>query len=189
MKKLEEMIISEGIVLPGNVLKVGNFLNQQVNPTLLKEMSEEFARLYKDSGANKIITVEASGIIVASTTAMIMGIPLVIAKKHYTNNLSGDFYETTCYSYTHNEDYNMVIGKEYLSPTDKVIILDDFLAVGNAMSALIRLVKESGASLVGCGVQIEKGFQGGGDKLRSEGVRIESLALIDSMSEDEIIFR
>lgn len=189
MKKLEEMIISDGVVLPGNVLKVGHFLNQQVDPTLLKSMAEEFASIYKDSGVNKILTIEASGIIIAATTAMLMGVPLCIAKKHHTSNLSGEFYETTCYSYTHNEEYNMVISKECLGPDDKVLILDDFLAVGNALNALIRLIEQSGASLVGCGIQIEKGFQGGGDDLRARGVRVESLALIDSMSENSIIFR
>ena len=189
MELMKDRIKSEGKVLPGNVLKVGSFLNQQIDSNLLSEMGKEFARLYKDSGVNKILTIETSGIAIAASVAMAMNVPMVFAKKHQSSNVDGDVYQAECYSYTHNSNYTMVVSKDYLNANDHILIIDDFLALGNALNSLISIVNESGASLVGCGIAIEKGFQGGGDLLREQGIRVESLAIVDSMSDTDLNFR
>lgn len=190
MKSLEDKIIREGQVLPGNVLKVGSFLNQQLDVDFLIEMGKETERIYKGETVTKILTVESSGIAVAVGVGAAMHVPVVFAKKNKSANIAGGVYTTVVHSYTHNTDYNIVVSNEYIKPEDRVLIVDDFLANGKALRGLIEIVKQAGASLVGCVCAIEKGFQRGGDELRREGVRVDSLAIIESMSPtDGIVFR
>ena len=189
MKALEEKIIKEGKVLPGNILKVGSFLNQQLDVDFLSEIGEEIKNIYKDCNVTKILTIEASGIALAVAAGMIMHVPAVFAKKGKSANVSGDVYKTIVHSYTHNSDYNVIVPKEYLSVDDCVVIVDDFLANGKALEGLIDIVNQSGAKLVGCTCAVEKGFQGGGDALRKKGIRVESLAVVEEMSENAIRFR
>lgn len=189
IRALEEKILSEGQILPGEILKVGSFLNQQIDTTLLMDMGSEIARLFKDEGITKVLTIESSGIAVAFAAGFQIGVPVVFAKKHASINLSDSLITSEVYSYTHQKTYKIVIGAEYLSPDDTVLIVDDFLAKGNALKGLIEIVNKSKAKLAGAAVAIEKGFQGGGDKFRAEGVRVESLAIIDSMSDDSLTFR
>lgn len=189
MKLLEEKILKDGSVLPGNILKVGSFLNHQIDTSLIAKMAKEVKEIYKDEKITKILTVEASGIAIAAIFGVVMELPIVFAKKHATSNISGEVYSSPVHSYTHNKDYNMVVEKKYLDEGDRVLLVDDFLAVGGALTGLIDIVKQSGASLVGCAIAIEKGFQGGGDKLRREGIRVESLAIIESMSDSSLTFR
>ncbi len=189
MKALEEKIIKDGKVLPGNILKVGSFLNQQLDVEFLGKIGEEIKSIYKDCNVTKVLTIEASGIAIAVVAGTALGVPAVFAKKGKSANVSGDVYKTEVYSYTHKESYNVVVPKEYLTKDDCVVIVDDFLANGKALEGLIDIVEQSGAKLAGCTCAIEKGFQGGGDALRKKGVRVESLARIASMSpEDGIEF-
>ena len=189
MELLEKRILSDGTVLPGNVVKVGSFLNHQIDVKLLLDMGREVKRLYSDSKITKILTVEASGIAIATALAAVMEVPMLFAKKHGTSNLSGDMLCARTHSYTHNTDYNMVVEKQYLTPDDCVLVVDDFLAKGQALNSLIDIVRQSGASLAGCAIAIEKGFQHGGDSLREKGIRVESLAIIDSIENGIIRFR
>jgi xanthine phosphoribosyltransferase len=189
MKELEIKIDREGKVLPGNILKVGSFLNQQIDVDFLMKMGEEIARLYKNSGVTKILTVEASGIALAVAAASYMHVPVVFAKKNKSANVSGDVFCSEVASFTHNKVFTIVISKDYISADDTVLIIDDFLACGNAIRGLMDITNQAGASLAGCAIAIEKGFQGGGDQLRSEGVRVESLAIIDEMDDTSIRYR
>ena len=189
IKALEEKILKDGKILPGNVLKVGSFLNQQIDTEMLSEIGREIARLYKDSGVTKILTIEASGIAIAVSAAFCMNVPVVFAKKNKSSNVSGDVFFAEVESFTHKTVNNIVVAKEYISPSDNVLIVDDFLAYGNALVGLMELVQKAGAGLSGCAIAIEKGFQKGGDALREKGVRIESLAIIDKMTDDSIEFR
>lgn len=189
MKALEEKILREGTVLPGHILKVGSFLNQQLDVPFLMEMGKEIARLFADSGITKVLTIEASGIAVAVAAAAALGTPAVFAKKHKSGNVSGDVLTTTVHSYTHNTDYEIMVSREYISPTDRVLLVDDFLANGKALVGLAELVKQAGAETVGAAVAIEKGFQKGGDALREAGLRVESLAIVESMSDTSLTFR
>lgn len=189
MKALEEKILKEGKVYPGNILKVSSFLNHRIDADFVMEMGAEIARLFEGSGVNKILTIEASGIAIAFAAASQMHVPFVFAKKNNTKNLNADLYSTVVHSFTHGKDYNVVVSKEFLGPEDKVLIIDDFLANGAALIGLTDIVKQAGAECVGAAIAIEKGFQGGGDKLRAEGMRIESLALIESMTDTDITFR
>ena len=189
MKALEEKILQEGTVLPGHILKVGSFLNQQLDVAFLMEMGEEIARLFKDSGVTKVLTIEASGIAIAVAAAAALKTPAVFAKKHKTGNVSGDVLTTSVHSYTHNTDYEIMVSREYIAPTDRVLLVDDFLANGKALCGLAELVKQAGAETVGAAVAIEKGFQQGGDALRATGLRVESLAIVESMSDSSLTFR
>ena len=189
MKLLEEKILKEGKVLPGNILKVGSFLNHQLDVRFLMQMGEEIARLFGNCGVNKILTIETSGIPIAFAAGYYLNAPVVFAKKHKTDNLSGDVYSTVVHSYTHGTDYTVVVENSYLSENDSVLIVDDFLANGKALLGLIDILNQAGAKTVGAAVAIEKGFQSGGDELRSQGLRVESLAIIDSMSENSLSFR
>ena len=188
MKQMEEKILKEGQVLPGGILKVGGFLNQQIDTAFIREASEEIARLYEGAGVTKILTIEASGIAIAVPAGMIMGVPVVFAKKSKTSNVSGDVYSTTVHSYTHNTDNNVIVGSEYLSGKDRVLLVDDFLAEGNALRGLIDLCRQAGAEVAGAAVAIEKRFQGGGDAIRAEGIRVESLACISMMDDEHVEF-
>ena len=189
MKQMQEKILREGQVLPGEILKVGSFLNQNIDTVLLSEMSQEIARLFEGCGVNKILTIEASGIAIAAAAGMAMGVPVLFAKKHRTSNVDGGVYSTVVHSFTHNEDYHVVVSRDYLGAEDRVLLVDDFLANGKALHGLMDLCDQAGAELVGVAIAIEKCFTGAGDQLRAEGVRIESLAMIEAMSEDEIVFR
>lgn len=189
MKRLEEKILKEGKVYDGGILKVGSFLNQQIDSDFMMEIGEEIARLFKNENITKVITVEASGIAIALAAGAALHVPAVFAKKHSTSNIRSEVYSTVVYSFTHEKHYNIVVSKEYIGSEDRVLIVDDFLARGNALEGLIDIVSQAGAELIGCAVAIEKGFQGGGDELRSKGIRVEALALIDEMSPDAIKFR
>ncbi|MBQ9764817.1 MAG: xanthine phosphoribosyltransferase [Lachnospiraceae bacterium] len=189
MKALEDKIDKEGLVFPGNVLKVGSFLNHQLDVDFLMEMGEEIGRLFENDGVTKIVTIEASGIAIAVATAAKMHVPVVFAKKTKTSNLNGESYTANVHSFTHNKDYDIVISKQFINKEDKVLLVDDFLAVGNALNGLIDIVGQAGAKLAGAAIAIEKGFQGGGDALRTKGIKVESLAIIDSMEDGKIIYR
>lgn len=189
MHLMEEMILNHGKILPGNVLKVGSFLNQQIDTRLLRECGQEVARLFADCGITKVLTIEASGIALASAVAMEMDVPMVFAKKHKTSNVDGDVFATVVHSFTHNTDYTVVVSRDYLSAGDTVLLVDDFLANGAALRGLMELSRQAGAKVAGAAIAIEKCFQNGGDALRADGLRVESLACIESMEAGNIIFR
>ena len=190
MKLLEERIQKDGIVLPGNVLKVGSFINQQLDVDFLMRLGEEIARLYKDAGVTKILTIESSGIAIAVAAAAYMHLPVVFAKKSKSSNQSASVYRATITSFTHGNTYEATVATEYLSKDDVILIIDDFLATGEALRGLMEIVSSAGATLAGCAIAIEKGFQGGGDTLRGKGIRVESLAIVESMSpEGGVVFR
>ena len=189
MKALEQRILSEGTVLNGDILKVGSFLNQQLDVDFLLEMGQEVQNLYAGQEITKILTIEASGIAVAVAVAAVMHKKVVFAKKNKSANVSGEVYTAKVHSFTHGTDYLITVPKDYINNEDKVLIIDDFLANGKALEGLIDIVNQAGAKVVGCTCAIEKGFQGGGDKLRKAGYKVESLAVIDKMSPEEIEFR
>lgn len=191
MELLKQKILAEGEIYEGNILKVDCFLNHRIDIPFLREIGREFHRLYKNDDVNKILTVEASGIAIGSMVAQEFECPLVFAKKNKTKNIAGDVYSTPVESFTHGTTYDIMVSKRFLGKGDRVLIVDDFLAVGNALKGLIKLVNESGAVLVGCGAVIEKGYQKGGDNLRESGIRVESLAIVEEMNHNngEIVFR
>ncbi len=189
MELLKKRILSDGVVKPGNILKVDSFLNHQMDIALINEIGREFRRIFSDSPVTKILTIEASGIGIACITAQYFNVPVVFAKKAQSINLDGDMYTTQVQSFTHKKVYDVILAKRFLSPEDHVLLIDDFLANGCALMGLIDIVRKSGASLTGAGIVIEKGFQTGGQQIRDMGVRVESLAIIDSMSESGLTFR
>ena len=190
MRSLEERIIKDGVVKDGSVLKVDSFLNHQMDIALFSEIGKEFYRLFAADGITKIITVEASGIGIACIAAQYFNVPVLFANKSRTSNLTGEVYKHSIYSFTHECFTYIYIKKSYISKNDTVLILDDFLAKGSALEGLIRIVNEAGARLAGAGIVIEKGFQGGGDRIREKGIRVESLAVIERMENDGgIVFR
>lgn len=181
MKLLEERILKDGKIFEGNVLKVDSFLNHQLDIKLLSAIGEELNNKYSDCDITKVLTIEASGIGVGCMVAQFFNCPLLFAKKTKTINIKGDVYSSKVESFTHRCTYDIIVSKDFLSPQDNVLIVDDFLAKGNALNGLIDIVNQSGAHLAGCGIAIEKAFQGGGDKLRAQGIRVESMALIEEM--------
>lgn len=189
MKLLEERIARDGQVIGSDILKVDMFLNHQIDPLLIDELGKEFYRYFKESGATKILTVESSGIAIAIMAAKYFEIPVIFAKKATHRNVGSETYTAKCYSYTHGTEYTLNLSKKYLLGTDKVLIIDDFLADGNACNAMIELINSAGAELVGIGIAVEKGFQPGGAALRAKGIDLRSLAIVDSMSENGISFR
>lgn len=189
MQLMEDKILREGTVLPGSILKVGSFLNQQLDVKFLHEISKELARLFADDGVTKVLTIEASGIALATLTALELGVPCVVVKKHASANLPKDVYTAEISSFTHKNTYTAVVAKDYIRAGERVLIVDDFLAVGNAIRGLREILSKAGATLAGCGIAVEKAFQGGGDALRAEGIHLESLAVIDSMTDTDIAFR
>ncbi len=189
MKALEERILRDGQIRPGNILKVDSFLNYQIDIAFMNEMGKEFRRVFADKRVTKILTIEASGIAIASITAQYFQVPIVFAKKTKTINLDGSLYTTKVKSYTHRTTYDVVVSKKFLTSDDRVLIIDDFLANGCAARGLIDLVEQAGAVLEGVGIVIEKGFQGGGRELRESGVDVRSLAIIESMSDNNLVFR
>jgi len=190
MKLLEDKIINEGIVLPGDILRVDGFLNQKMDIALFNEMGKEFARLFEGKKINKILTVEASGIGIACIAAQYFNnAPVVFGKKHKTANQNGEFYSAPVFSFTHKTTYEVCVSKKHLSQDDCILIIDDFLANGEAINGLMRIIGQAGATLAGVGIAIEKGFQHGGDNLRSHGIQVESLAIIENMDNCKIQFR
>lgn len=191
MKLLEERIRKDGVVKEGNVLKVDGFLNHQMDISLFKEIGKEFKRRFADAEINKILTIEASGIGIACVVAEYFDVPVVFAKKNKTKNIAGDVWTSRVESFTHGRVFDIMVSKNYLGKGDKVLLIDDFLANGKALEGLAELVEESGAELVGAGIVIEKGFQRGGDAIREKGIRLESLAIVESMDDKtgEIVFR
>ena len=189
MKLLEDRILKDGHIGADNVLKVDSFLNHQIDVSFVCELGKEFYRLFKDENITKILTIEASGIGIACLAAQYFGVPVVFAKKTKTINIYSDTYNATVHSYTHKKDYDIVVSKEFLSKEDNVLIIDDFLAKGSALTALLMLIERAGAKTAGAGIVIEKAYQGGGNLVRDMGIRVESLAKIKSISKkDGIVF-
>ena len=177
-------------MLPGNILKVGSFLNHRIDASFTMEMGNEIKSLFEEDKPTLILTIETSGIAIAMAAAVSLKVPMVFAKKNRSGNLSGDLYKAVVHSYTHNTDYTVVVEKKYISESDRVLIIDDFLANGKALIGLIDIVNQSGAQVVGACCAIEKGFQKGGDNLRAQGIKVHSLAIIDSMDDEgNIVFR
>ena len=191
MQLLKDRIRKDGKIKGGNVLKVDSFLNHQMDIKLFEEIGKEFKRRFADVEVNKILTIEASGIGIACVVAQYFDVPVLFAKKNKTKNIAGDVYTSQVESFTHGRVYDIIVSKEFLGKGDKVLLIDDFLANGKALEGLAKLVKDSVAEIVGAGVVIEKGFQPGGDNLRKQGIRLESLAIVDSMDEEKgtIVFR
>lgn len=189
MKLLEDKIYSSGKVLPGNILKVDNFLNHQIDVQLVDKLGEEFYRQFKDCNITKILTVEASGIAIACAAARCFGVPVVFAKKGSHKNIGTDCYTAEVFSFTKGVSCTVSVSKSYINEKDNILIVDDFLANGEAVFGMKKIIDDAGASLAGVGIAIEKGFQPGGKKLRDMGVRLVSLAIIDSMTDTSISFR
>ena len=188
MQLLEDRIRKDGKVIGTDILKVDMFLNHQIDVGLIDEIAKEFFKLFKDCGVTRILTVEASGIAIAVLTVKYFNVPLVFAKKASHKNVGSDLYTAECYSFTHGKSYTMSVSKKYLPKGEKILIIDDFLADGNAVKALMKLVNDSGSETVGVGIAIEKGFQHGGKALRESGVNLQSLAIVESMNENSITF-
>lgn len=191
MKLLEDRILKDGIVKPGNVLKVDSFLNHQMDIPFINELGKEFRRRFQDAPITKILTIEASGIGIACVAAQHFGVPVVFAKKAKSVNIDGDVWVTKIESFTHKRVYDVMVSKKYLGPQDHVLIIDDFLANGCALQGLLSLVQAAGATVEGVGIAVEKGFQRGGALIRAQGVRVESLAVVEAMDAEtgEIVFR
>ena len=184
MRLLEDRIRKDGVVKGNDVLKVDKFLNHQMDVELFTEIGKEFQRLFEGEKITKILTIEASGIGIACVAAQCFGVPVLFAKKNKTKNIAGDVYTSKVESFTHGRVYDIIVSREFLRPEDRVLLLDDFLANGAALMGLIMLVREAGATLIGAGICIEKAFQPGGQRIREMGVRVESLARVKSMSEE-----
>ena len=190
MELLKDKIRKDGIVKEGNILKVDSFLNHQMDIKLFCEIGKEFKKRFADTEITKILTIEASGIGIACVAAMYFDVPVVFAKKSKTKNIAGDVYKTQVKSFTHGRVYDVIVSKDFLKPDDKVLVIDDFFASGCALIGLIDLINESGATLQGAGIVIEKGFQVGGKLLREKGIRVESLAIVESMdTETGVVFK
>ncbi len=191
MEALEQRIRQEGRILPGNIIKVDGFLNHQVDTQFLVELADEFARLFDVSKITKVLTAEASGIALAAICSYRFGVPMVFAKKAKSDNIEGGLYQSEIFSYTYKKKTTLICSKDWITSDDTVLIVDDFMANGEAMRGLVDIVTQSGAKLLGIGIAIEKGFQQGGDLLRSKGLQVESLAIVESMNDQtgEIVFR
>jgi xanthine phosphoribosyltransferase len=191
MNFLEERILKDGVVKPGNVLKVDSFLNHQMDIALMDQMGEEFHRRFSDKKITKVLTIEASGIAIACSVARCFGVPLVFAKKSKSINIDGDMYVAEVESFTHKNRNQVIVSKRFLKEEDHVLIVDDFLANGCALQGLISITESAGATVEGLGIAIEKGFQVGGKMIREQGYHLESLAIVESMDDQtgEIIFR
>ena len=191
MNFLEEKILSDGNVKQGNILKIDNFLNHQIDIDIMRQIAYELKRRFRGVEVNKILTIEASGIAIATMLGHVYDVPIVFAKKSETANSTDNKYMSQAYSFTHKKMNNVLVSKPYLHATDKVLIVDDFLADGQAMHALIDLVHQAGGEVVGIGIAVEKGQQKGGAMLREEGYHLESIAIIDEMNWEtqEIKFR
>ena len=191
MNALQQRILQDGVVKPGNVLKVDSFLNHQVDIPLLEQMGRDFQTRFADAGVTKVLTIETSGIPIACFAAKELGVPMVFAKKYKSLNIDGDVYSARVDSFTHKVTNQIIVSKKFLKPGDRVLIIDDFLANGCALQGLIDIVEAAGATVAGLGIAIEKGFQPGGASIRQRGYRLESLAIIDRMDAEtgQITFR
>ena len=189
MEQLKERIRKEGRVLPGNIIKVDGFLNHRVDTKLMKDIASEFARYFDVGSITMVLTAEASGIALATICADQYGVPMVFAKKAKSDNIEGGLYQSEIFSYTYKKKVTQILSKEWLTASDRVLIVDDFMANGEAVRGLCDLVDQAGAELVGIGIAIEKGFQGGGDRLRGMGLNYRALAVIESADENGIVFR
>ena len=188
MKSLQERILKDGCVTDNHILSVDSFLNHQIDIAFYNEIGKEFYRIFQGAGVNKILTVEASGIGIACITAQYFNVPVVFAKKSKSENISNDFYKTKVESFTYKKPYDIIVCKKYLNANDRVLVLDDFLANGQAMLGLLAILKEAGAQVAGAGAVIEKGFQNGGKTLRGMGINLHSLAVIQEMNQNGIVF-
>lgn len=188
MQQLKQRILADGVIKPGGILKVDSFLNHQLDPALFYDMAQEYKRIFAGEHIDKVLTVEASGIALAVMTAYVLGCRAVFAKKGKSKNISDDVYSAEVASFTHGNTNTVILSKEYLHAGERVLIVDDFLATGAALVGLRSIVEQAGAELVGAGIAVEKVFQGGGDALRAQGVRVEALARIASMSDDGLTF-
>ena len=189
MNKLKERIRREGRVLPGNIVKVDGFLNHRVDVAFMEELADEFAKIFPVKDATLILTAEASGIALATICAQKYGVPVLFAKKAKSDNIEGGLYQSDIFSYTYTKKVTLLVAKDWISSDDRVLIIDDFMARGEAMRGLCEIVEASGAALLGIGVAVEKGFQGGGDALRAAGYPLHSLAIIDKAEPGNIVFR
>jgi xanthine phosphoribosyltransferase len=189
MKQFFDRIRTEGRVLPGNIIKVDGFLNHRVDTALMREMAKEFKSRFDLTGLTAVLTVEASGIALATICAEEFGVPMVFAKKAKSDNIEGGLYKSDIYSYTYKKKFTLIVASQWLGRNDKVLIVDDFLANGEALRGLVEIVEEAGATLLGIGVAIEKGFQPGGQRMRDAGIHLESLAIIERADENGIVFR
>ena len=184
-----ERIRKEGKILPGNIVKVDGFLNHRIDVPLMEQIAQEFRRVFAGKDITLVLTAEASGIALATICAQAFGVPMVFAKKAKSDNIEGGLYQSDILSYTYKKKVTLLVSKEWLSASDKVLIIDDFMARGEAMRGLCDIVREAGAELVGIGVAVEKGFQHGGDRLREAGIPLHSLAIIESADENGFVFR
>ena len=189
MQQLKERILREGRVLPGNIIKVDGFLNHRVDTALMRDLADEFAKYFDVKNITMVLTAEASGIALATICAERYGVPMVFAKKAKSDKIEGGLYQSDIYCYTYKKKVTLLVCKEWLSSDDKVLIIDDFMANGEAMRGLCDIVTAAGATLMGIGCAVEKGFQGGGDRLRAAGVNLKSLAIIESAEPGNIVFR
>lgn len=189
MDELEARILKEGKVLPGNIIKVGSFLNHKVDTVLMSQLAQEFKKYFDISKVSLLLTAEASGIAIASICSYVYGIPMIFAKKAKSDNIEGGLICSEIHSYTYNKNVTLIVESGLIKPTDNVLIIDDFLAKGEALRGLVDIVHQTGAHLEGIGVVVEKGFQGGGDKIRKDGYKLKSLAIIDSIDDGVIKFR
>ncbi len=189
MELLKKRIREEGKILPGNIVKVDGFLNHRVDTKLMEDIAMEFKRRFQRDDITMILTAEASGIALATICAREFGVPMVFAKKAKSDNIEGGLYQSDIFSYTYKKKVTLLVSKDWIGAEDKVLIVDDFMANGEAMRGLCDIVKEAGAELVGIGVAVEKGFQHGGDRIREAGINIQSLAIIESADENGFVFR
>ena len=189
MEQLKERIRREGRILPGDIIKVDGFPNHRVDPALLTDIADEFARRFDLTGLTMVLTAEASGIPLATACAMRYGVPMLFAKKAKSDNIEGGLYQSEIFSYTYKKKVTLIVAQDWLGPQDRVLIVDDFMAKGYAMQGLIDIVQKAGAQLLGIGIAVEKGFQGGGDALRQQGYNLQSLAIIERADGGKIVFR
>lgn len=189
MQELKDRIVKEGKILPGNIVKVDGFLNHRVDCAFMGRIADEFQKFFDLDKVDLILTAEASGIALSAICAYRYGKPMVYAKKAKSDNIEGGLYQSDIYSYTYKKKVTLLVSKEWLSSSDKVLIIDDFMANGEAMRGLCDIVNAAGAQLMGIGCAVEKGFQGGGDRLRAAGFNLKSLAIIESAEPGHIVFR
>ena len=189
MQLLKDRIRKDGKILPGHIVKVDGFLNHRIDTELMDEIAKEFKRRFADQEVTMILTAEASGIALATVTAKEFGVPMVFAKKAKSDNIEGGLYASDIFSYTYKKKVTLLVSKDWISAEDKVLIVDDFMANGEAMRGLCDIVREADAELVGIGIAVEKGFQHGGDRIREAGINIQSLAIIDEADENGFVFR
>ena len=189
MQQLKERILKEGKVLPGNIIKVDGFLNHRIDTKLMQDIADEFAHYFVLRQVTLVMSAEASGIALATICAHRWGLPMVFAKKAKSDNIEGGLYQSDIFSYTYKKKVTLLVAQQWIKPTDRVLVIDDFMANGEAVRGLCDIVKTAGAELVGVGCAVEKGFQGGGDRLRTAGVNLKSLAIIERADENGILFR